>query len=452
MSDSSNPPCLVAIIGGAVSGAEAAKVFTERGIGAVVLEQNDRPYGKIEDGLPRWHDKQRPQEYKRIDERLSHPLVHFIPRTRIGRDVAFEDLVKNWGFSCVLLANGAWRDRPLGIEGVEAYLGKGFYYQNPFIYWFNHSSEKDFKGTRCEVAEGAIVVGGGLASLDVVKVLMLETIATALRARGIQEDVIHMEHEGPSATLRRHGLTLESLGVKPCTLYYRRRLQDMPLASYKDGADEASRRKTEETRAKLLNNAKESSLFRFQECVRPVDKIVEGGRLAGLRFLRTEMKGDKLVDVPDSTFDVRAPLTISSVGSIPEPVAGIPMKGELYVWRDREHGELDFGVGVYGVGNVVTGKGNIAVSRKHGQFIADHVAQAYLGLAKLPAGTSLLEGVAGESAEKARKIADEIPRRSARLSSAAYDAALAKVRARQKAVGYVDYASWMQKVVPADLR
>ncbi len=452
MSDTPQPPYLVAIIGGAVSGAEAAKVLTERGIGVVVIEQNDRPYGKIEDGLPRWHDKQRPQEYKRIDERLNHPLVQFVPRTRIGRDIAFEDLVKNWGFSCVLLANGAWRDRPLGIEGVEAHIGKGFYYQNPFIYWFNHSTEKDFKGTRCEVAEGAIVVGGGLASLDVVKVLMLETIAAALRRRGIQQDVIHMEHEGPDATLKRHGLTLESLGVKPCTLYYRRRLQDMPLASYKDGADEVSKRKTEETRAKLLRNAMESCLFKFQECVRPVDKIVEGGRLAGLRFLRTEMKGDKLVDVPNSTFDVRAPLTISSVGSLPEPVAGIPMKGELYVWRDWDHGELDFGAGVYGVGNVVTGKGNIAVSRKHGQFIADHVAQAYLGLAKLPAGESLLAGVANERAEQARRISDEIPRKYAPLTAAAHDVVLAKVRARQKAVGYADYASWIKKVVPADLK
>ena len=40
-----------------------------------VFEQNKRPYGKIEDGLPRWHVEQRKQEYGRIDARLKKPGV-----------------------------------------------------------------------------------------------------------------------------------------------------------------------------------------------------------------------------------------------------------------------------------------------------------------------------------------------------------------------------------------
>lgn len=53
------PSHLVAIFGGAVSGAEAAAQFTQRGIPCVVFDQNTLPYGKIEDGLPKWHVKLR---------------------------------------------------------------------------------------------------------------------------------------------------------------------------------------------------------------------------------------------------------------------------------------------------------------------------------------------------------------------------------------------------------
>ena len=50
----------------------------------VVFEQNARPYGKIEDGLPRWHVKLRQKEYETVNERLDRPNVHFVPLTKIG--------------------------------------------------------------------------------------------------------------------------------------------------------------------------------------------------------------------------------------------------------------------------------------------------------------------------------------------------------------------------------
>ena len=48
---------VVLIVGGAVAGSEAAAQLTARGVRCIVLDQNPRPYGKIEDGLPRWHAK-----------------------------------------------------------------------------------------------------------------------------------------------------------------------------------------------------------------------------------------------------------------------------------------------------------------------------------------------------------------------------------------------------------
>ena len=60
----------VAVIGGAVAGSVAAELLADHGIRVAVIEQNTRPYGKIEDGLPRWHVEQRKQEYARIDARI----------------------------------------------------------------------------------------------------------------------------------------------------------------------------------------------------------------------------------------------------------------------------------------------------------------------------------------------------------------------------------------------
>src|SRR5262245_13892435 len=176
----------VAVIGGAVAGAEVAGALAERGAQVAVIEQNPRPYGKIEDGLPRWHVALRRKEYETIGENLSHPNVDYVPLTSIGRDVGFRELTRDWGFSAVVLACGAWRDRPLPVEGADAYVGRGLIYQNPFIIWFNHANEKGYRGPVFEPRDGALVVGGGLASIDVVKVLMLETTRARLRERGIE--------------------------------------------------------------------------------------------------------------------------------------------------------------------------------------------------------------------------------------------------------------------------
>jgi NADPH-dependent glutamate synthase beta subunit-like oxidoreductase len=154
---------VVAVIGGATAGAETAGRLAELGVEVVVFEQNPRPYGKIEDGLPHWHAALRRKEYETIAEKHATPGVHFVPQTKVGREVGFGELASGWGFSAVVLACGAWRDRPLPIEGADAFVGRGLVYQNPFIVWFNHAHEAAYDGPRFEPLDGALVVGGGLA-------------------------------------------------------------------------------------------------------------------------------------------------------------------------------------------------------------------------------------------------------------------------------------------------
>ncbi|MCI0370056.1 MAG: hypothetical protein L0214_01430 [candidate division NC10 bacterium] len=440
------PGYLAVVVGGAVAGAEAVGQLTARGIRCVVVEQNPRPYGKIEDGLPRWHVKLRAQEYAKIDAKLAHPLVQFVPRTRLGREIGLKDLLA-WQPSTIILANGAWRDRPLPLDGVDAYVGRGFYYQNPFVYWFNHYDDPDYDGPAVEFTDGGIVVGGGLASLDVVKILMLEAVVRALKARGMPADPVTLEHGGLKRALDERGLTLEALGVKGCTLFYRRTIEDMPVADPPENATPQQLERNRQTRRKLLQNFQQRFLFRVRDRWVPIGFLAEGDRLAGLTFARTEVVGREVKTVPGSKAPVRAPLTVSSIGSIPEPVAELPMAGELYQMKDRRTGEVEGLPGVFALGNAVTGKGNIIASLKHGKLVAQHILENYL-TGKSSAYEEILEGAAAEAREKASLVAERV--RGARLlPPERIRAILDAVRKLQTAVGYSgDYRAYIATVPP----
>ncbi len=447
------PQFVVAIVGGATAGAEAAGKLAARGITAVVFEQNARPYGKIEDGLPRWHVKLRRKEYGTINARLDRAGVHFVPNTKIGRDLGFEELVDDWGFSAVILAHGAWRDRPLPIEGADRYVGKGLVYQNAFIHWFNHFVERSYDGPQHDVPDGAIVVGGGLASIDVLKALQLEGVRRALADQGIDEEIDKLEADGIPAVLSEHGLTWQRLGLQGATLFYRRRIEDMPLTDIPDGSDEAKIQKLEGVRRKILEKAMQKYCFGVCPLRSPVGLLVDGDRLVGLRFQRTHVDHGTVVPIDGAFEDVHAPLVVSSIGSIPEPMCGIPMRDELYQWADNRLGRLGGRPTVFSVGNVVTGKGNISLSRKHSTAVSTHVIERFLGLANgKHEGEDALLRSSPETVDSAVGRVADVVQEGRPLSPTQAQALLARVHARQEAVGYTgSYREWLEQVTPSDL-
>ena len=444
---------VVAIVGGATAGAEAARMFAERGVLVAVFEQNARPYGKIEDGLPRWHVKLRRKEYELINERLSRPGVYFVPLTKIGHDVDFRELVNDWGFSAVVLAHGAWRDRPLPIDGADGYVGRGLIYQNPLIYWFNHYTERGYKGPQFEIEDGAIVVGGGLASIDVMKVLQIETVRRALAHRGIEEDSLHIEHDGIPEVLAAHGLTWEGLGMRGATLFYRRRIEDMPLSEIPEDADPVRRQKLEALRRRIVDKAVQKYCFQVQAQRVPVGLLVAHDRLVGLRFQQTRVEGGTAVPVDGAIDEVRAPLVVSSIGSVPEPMPGIKQDGVLYRYADQDLGRLEGYDTVFGIGNVVTGKGNIMVSRRHSIEVSALLIEHFLGLdsGEHTGEEDLLLAPIEVSDEAAARVAAIVERRPP-LSAAKVEEVLARVRARQRVVGHTGtYREWIERVTPPDL-
>jgi hypothetical protein len=130
-------------------------------------------------------------------------------------------------------------------------------------------------------------------------------------------------------------------------------------------------------------------------------------------------------------------MIISSIGSVPEPIQGIAMKGEWYTWKDWDMGIYDGLEGVFGVGNVVTGQGNIRKSLVHAQVVANYLNENYFGAALGAASAEVVkEHVNGKPPLPAEKV----------------EAIRARVSERQQAVGYEgNYHTWIERVTPADL-
>ena len=105
---------------------------------------------------------------------------------------------------------------------------------------------------------------------------------------------------------------------------------------------------------------------------------------------------------------------------------------------------------VFAAGNVLTGKGNIKDSLDSGTEIGTRVAEAYLGLSRehLP----IAEGARQEARAEGERIAAAMDARP-KLAPEAVARVLARVRERQRAVGYEGrYRDWLAKVTPPDLQ
>ena len=280
----------IAIFGGAVAGAEAAFQLSKRGFRIVIFDQAMLPFGKIEDGLPKWHYKLRDKEEGNINQKINQPNIRFVPGVKLGRDIDFKDLL-SWGFSAVILATGAWKDRPLSIEGIDQHVHKGLYYQNPFVHWFNHKHEPNYSGPQLEIKDNALILGGGLASLDVAKIIMFETVQKALKELGIEENMFTLDH-GINKVLDKHNLTLKDLGLKGCTLFYRRRDLDMPLSPIATDTPEKLE-KAQLVRQKILANFQKKYLFKFEPCSIPVRVLGKDNQLSGLQFQRTKIENNR---------------------------------------------------------------------------------------------------------------------------------------------------------------
>jgi hypothetical protein len=158
-----------------------------------------------------------------------------------------------------------------------------------------------------------------------------------------------------------------------------------------------------------------------------VELLADGDRLKGLVFQKTSVTDQGVLPIPDTEHEVLSPLVISSIGSLPEEIPGIPMQRDLYRIENKDTGKLVGLDGVFALGNAVTGRGNIRASRLHAREVAEWVIENYLDWTKLEVSGGML---APKSIEQILQKASEF----------------------QGRVGYDgDYKKWITKHLPARL-
>jgi hypothetical protein len=201
--------------------------------------------------------------------------------------------------------------------------------------------------------------------------------------------------------------------------------------------------KAEATRRKLLKNFSDKYLFQFQSQRACVGYLARNGQIEGLQMAQTQLHNGRVIVLDSTAQVVPTQLVISSIGSIPEPIHGVEMSGETFAIGNEETGELDGLEGVFVVGNAVTGKGNILVSRKHGRTVSQRMLEQYL------LGTA--SGYEEVFAEAASVTKERVAAVAARLSGQAplpaerVSSLLSKVEALQARIGYAgNYREWIE--------
>jgi len=170
----------------------------------------------------------------------------------------------------------------------------------------------------------------------------------------------------------------------------------------------------------------------------------------GLKLAETKVEGRKAEPLAGSEYELRAPMVISSIGSLPEEIPGVAMNGEYYDFIQEalpRYGESDH---VFGVGNVVTGQGNIRSSLLHSQEVTTKLIENYIGVGdEGTASPRFYSGAEARGTAQAQAVVDQVHLMPS-LSYQEVEAIEQRIRVLQERVGYTgDYDSWIASVTPS---
>lgn len=156
---------LVAVVGSGPSAFYAAEELLKAGVSVDMIERLPTPFGLVRSGVAPDHAKIKSitGQFEKI---LSHPALRFYGNVEVGRDVSIDDLRVN--YDAVILACGAPKDVPLGVEGEDLL---GSFAAGTFVAWYN--GHPDFRDAVFPFhEEAAVIIGNGNVALDVARILL----------------------------------------------------------------------------------------------------------------------------------------------------------------------------------------------------------------------------------------------------------------------------------------
>jgi hypothetical protein len=221
----------------------------------------------------------------------------------------------------------------------------------------------------------------------------------------------------------------------------------MPLSSLPENPTKKDYETAFRVRNKIVELAQKKYLFTFKECHQPVEKIVDSERLSGIVFQKTKIEADTIVKIEGSTYAVKSPMILSAIGSIPEPIRGLPYKGDSFEIVDNNTGQLKGYENVFALGNAVTGRGNIKESQLHGRRVSIQVMEEFL-FWQVEEYKKLFDQAVSDADQKADRIGMQLESQKT-LTADQIQIIIERVRALQAKSGYNgNYDQWIRKHLP----
>ncbi len=265
----------VAIIGGGPAGLAAAYQLTLKGHGCTIFDEHELLGGMMRYGIPGFRTPR--QVLDGEIQRIVDLGVETRMKTRVGSDVKFEDLEKE--FDAIFMSMGAQSGRPLPVPGAEA---PNCVTATAFLKAFND-------GRLQHVGNRVVVIGGGDTSIDV---------ATVARRLGNITNVTDLDR--PENVLAGHAA------------------HDVAQISARGGADVVL-----VSRATMdkMNAAKQEVEHALEEGIKiiggvtPIAVVVGAdGRATALRVAEFEVVKGETILKPGTEQDLPADLIVSAIG------------------------------------------------------------------------------------------------------------------------------------------
>ena len=152
----------VAVVGSGPAGLAAAQQLCRAGHSVTVYEKADRIGGLLRYGIPNF--KLEKQIIDRRIQQMEAEGVHFVTRAHVGKNVAVEDLRRD--FDAIIIAGGAEQPRELQVPGHEL---RGIHFAMEFLPQQNRrclGDELDPKTEILATGKRVVIIGGGDTGAD----------------------------------------------------------------------------------------------------------------------------------------------------------------------------------------------------------------------------------------------------------------------------------------------
>lgn len=187
----------VAVVGSGPAGLCCAYHLARQGYGVTVFETFDKLGGMLAWGIPPYR---LPREILNAEiERIGRLGVEFKTNTRVGSDISFEQVKKD--FDAVYVAIGAHKGYSLGVEGEDS----------PNVMTGADFLNKIYAGETIDVGNDVVVIGGGNTAIDAASVSKRLGANTTILYRRTEAEMPAIQHEIELA--REDGINMEFLAA-----------------------------------------------------------------------------------------------------------------------------------------------------------------------------------------------------------------------------------------------